>query len=63
MGTNLSQEAIPAINAFCKDKLGKFEVPKHIFVCETLPMTSTGKIRKVELREQYKNFYEEALLS
>ncbi len=62
MGANLSEEALPAIHAFCKDKLGKFEVPKHIFICETLPMTSTGKIRKVELREQYKNFYEEALL-
>ncbi|WP_334056658.1 class I adenylate-forming enzyme family protein [Alteromonas sp. S005] len=57
VGNDLTQEMLPAINAFCKEKLGKFEVPKHIFICEALPMTSTGKIRKVELREQYKSFF------
>ena len=57
VGENLSEETLPAIHTFCKQKLGKFEVPKQVFICDTLPMTSTGKIRKVELREQYKDFF------
>ena len=62
VGANLDEEALPAIVAFCKTKLGKFEVPKQIFICESLPMTSTGKVRKVELREQYREFFQKEAL-
>lgn len=60
VGRHLTNNSLPAINEFCKEKLGKFEVPKHIFLCDSLPMTSTGKIRKVALREQYNDFYRDA---
>ena len=47
----------PEIELFCKAHLGKFEVPKAIFICDSLPMTGTGKIRKVELRHQYSDTF------
>ena len=45
---NLSEEDILQ---FCKKHLGKFEVPKRIIFMDTLPVTSTGKIRKNLLRK------------
>ena len=43
------QEAI----AFCRTKLAGFKIPKMVMFGE-LPKTSTGKVRKNELREQAK---------
>ena len=57
VGSQLTEASLPIINAFCKERLGKFEVPKQVFLCDTLPMTSTGKIRKVELRDRYKDYF------
>lgn len=52
-GTNPSVEDI--IN-FCRDKIARFKVPKHIEFGE-LPKTSTGKIMKYRLREkEWKGF-------
>ena len=39
------------IRQWCTDRLAKFKVPKHVTI-QTIPVTSTGKIRKVSLREQ-----------
>ena len=36
--------------AHCKQHLGGFEVPKDVLLLDALPMTSTGKIQKFELR-------------
>ena len=36
---------------WCTERLAKFKVPKK-FTLQTIPITSTGKIRKVSLREQ-----------
>lgn len=41
------------IELYCKAHLGIFEIPKAIFFCDSLPVTGTGKVRKVELRDQY----------
>ena len=38
--------------ALCKKELGKFEVPKRVVITESLPLTSTGKVRKNVLREK-----------
>lgn len=43
------------LTAFCKDRLAGFKKPKR-FVFGALPKTSTGKIRKNELRAQVKTF-------
>ncbi|MGJ4902372.1 AMP-binding protein [Bradyrhizobium sp. HKCCYLS2058] len=37
----------------CRKSLGGFQVPKLLRVLEEMPMTATGKLRKVELRQAY----------
>ncbi|QHS21979.1 AMP-binding protein [Virgibacillus sp. MSP4-1] len=44
--------------SFCRQHLGGFQVPKDVVFLEQLPMTSTGKIQKHMLRQQYKNHYQ-----
>jgi long-chain acyl-CoA synthetase len=36
--------------AFCRERLGRFEVPKSIRFVDGLPMTPTGKVQKYQLR-------------
>ena len=40
------------ILAYCRGQIASFKIPRHILFLPQLPMTSTGKIRKVELRRQ-----------
>lgn len=40
------------IQSFCKGRIASFKVPKHVITVDDLPMTSTGKVQKVKLREQ-----------
>jgi fatty-acyl-CoA synthase len=42
------------IIAWCKEKLAKFKVPKHVVFTE-IPKTSTGKIQKFKLRDMAKS--------
>jgi long-chain acyl-CoA synthetase len=44
--------------AHCKEHLGGFEVPKDIVFLAALPMTSTGKIQKFELRKAHQDHYQ-----
>jgi len=39
-----------ALLAFCRERLGRFEVPKSIRFVDGLPMTPTGKVQKYQLR-------------
>jgi len=41
-----------AVRAFCDGKLAHYKLPRHVLVVEQFPMTVTGKIRKVEMREE-----------
>ena len=41
-----------AMKAFCKDKLAHYKVPRYLEIVDGYPMTVTGKVRKVEMREQ-----------
>ncbi|WP_078428047.1 class I adenylate-forming enzyme family protein [Alkalihalobacterium alkalinitrilicum] len=45
--------------SFCKKYLGAFQVPKAVIFTEEFPMTSTGKIQKNILREQYRGYYQD----
>lgn len=36
---------------FCRDKVGKWEVPKHVVFVDDLPKGATGKIAKFDIRE------------
>jgi fatty-acyl-CoA synthase len=39
------------LDAFCRDKIAHYKVPKYWKFVNGFPMTVTGKIRKVEMRE------------
>jgi fatty-acyl-CoA synthase len=41
-----------ALRAFCAGKLAHFKVPRYVKVVDGFPMTVTGKVRKVEMREE-----------
>ncbi|MBM7508545.1 fatty-acyl-CoA synthase [Nocardioides salarius] len=41
-----------AVRAFCEGRLAHFKIPRYVLVVEEFPMTVTGKIRKVEMREE-----------
>jgi fatty-acyl-CoA synthase len=42
---------VEALRAFCAGKLAHFKVPRYLKIVDGFPMTVTGKVRKVEMRE------------
>jgi len=43
------------IKEFCKEGISRFKIPKYVLFTQEFPMTASGKIRKVELREMAKD--------
>jgi fatty-acyl-CoA synthase len=41
-----------AVREFCTGKLAHYKIPRYVQVVEEFPMTVTGKVRKVEMRER-----------
>jgi long-chain acyl-CoA synthetase len=41
----------------CRNSLGGFQVPKMVRIVEEMPMTATGKLRKVELRQAFGDYF------
>ena len=41
-----------SLKAFCEGKLAHYKIPRYVHVVDEFPMTVTGKVRKVEMREQ-----------
>ena len=41
-----------SLRAFCTGKLAHFKIPRYVKTVEEFPMTVTGKIRKIEMREE-----------
>jgi fatty-acyl-CoA synthase len=41
----------PAVREFCEGRLAHYKVPRYVHCVESFPMTVTGKVRKVEMRE------------
>jgi len=41
------------ITAFCAGRIAHYKVPRHLRVMDAFPMTVSGKVRKVELRESF----------
>jgi fatty-acyl-CoA synthase len=39
------------VKAFCSGRIARYKIPRYVHVVEAFPMTATGKIRKVEMRE------------
>ena len=47
-GTLTEQEVIE----HCRGRVASFKIPRHVVFVEELPMTSSGKVQKVKLRER-----------
>jgi fatty-acyl-CoA synthase len=41
-----------SVREFCRGQLAHYKVPRYVLAVEEFPMTVTGKIRKVEMRER-----------
>ncbi|WP_433368148.1 AMP-binding protein [Actinoplanes sp. CA-142083] len=41
-----------AVRAYCNGRLTHYKIPRYVHVVDGFPMTVTGKVRKVEMREQ-----------
>ena len=41
-----------AVRAFATGRLAHYKIPRYVMVVEEFPMTVTGKVRKVEMREK-----------
>ena len=40
-----------AVRQFCSGRLARYKIPRYVHLVDQFPMTVTGKIRKVEMRE------------
>ena len=40
------------MRAFATGKLAHYKIPRYVLVVDEFPMTVTGKIRKVQMREE-----------
>jgi len=41
-----------AVREFCAGQLAHYKIPQYVHVVDEFPMTVTGKVRKVEMRER-----------
>ncbi|MFE3456493.1 AMP-binding protein [Nocardiopsis aegyptia] len=41
-----------SLREFCEGRLAHYKIPRHVHLVDEFPMTVTGKIRKVEMRER-----------
>ncbi|MEU8032876.1 AMP-binding protein [Streptomyces sp. NPDC049099] len=41
------------LRAFCQGRLAHYKIPSRLQILDSFPMTVSGKVRKVELREKY----------
>ncbi|HEY6496555.1 MAG TPA: AMP-binding protein [Trebonia sp.] len=41
-----------SLREFCSGKLAHYKIPRYVHITEEFPMTVTGKVRKVEMREK-----------
>ena len=41
-----------ALREFCQGKLAHYKIPRYVYITDEFPMTVTGKVRKVEMRDR-----------
>lgn len=41
-----------SLRSYCQGRLARYKIPRYVHVVDEFPMTVTGKVRKVEMREQ-----------
>ncbi len=42
----------PQVIDYCRGKIASYKIPRHVVFVEELPMTGSGKVQKVKLREE-----------
>ncbi|WP_420453335.1 AMP-binding protein [Ilumatobacter sp.] len=42
---------VESVRDFCRGRIARFKIPRYVKTVEEFPMTVTGKVRKVEMRE------------
>ena len=42
---------VASIKAYCEGRLARYKIPRYVQTVDSYPMTVTGKVRKVELRQ------------
>ena len=47
-----AQVSPDSVRDYCKDRIAHYKVPRYVKIVDGFPMTVTGKVRKVEMREQ-----------
>lgn len=48
-----------ALRAFARGKLAHYKIPRYVHVVDEFPMTITGKVRKVDMREESARLFRE----
>jgi fatty-acyl-CoA synthase len=43
---------VEGLREFCAGRIARFKIPRYLWIVDEFPMTVTGKIRKVEMRQQ-----------
>ncbi|MFC9242615.1 AMP-binding protein [Streptomyces sp. NPDC057136] len=41
------------VSAYCRERLAHYKIPRRLEILDAFPMTVSGKVRKIELRETY----------
>ena len=52
MRPGAAEISVESLREFCANKLAHYKIPRYVHIVEEFPMTVTGKIRKVEMRER-----------
>ncbi|CAM3244894.1 AMP-binding protein [Mycobacterium intermedium] len=57
MAVVILREGAPELTAerlreFCMGRIARFKIPRYVWIVDEFPMTVTGKVRKVELRQR-----------
>jgi fatty-acyl-CoA synthase len=42
---------LESVREFCKGRIARYKIPRYVKIVDEFPMTVTGKVRKVEMRE------------
>jgi len=46
-----SELTIEGLREFCTGQIARFKIPRYLWIVDDFPMTVTGKVRKVEMRQ------------
>ncbi len=48
------------VRDFCRGKISRYKIPKHVAIVDAFPMTASGKVQKFQLKDNAKNYFPES---